>query len=348
MIKSNNILIKNIYYMLSYAFSTLEFITKDSIKVEDFENIQDLLSVILYKGITNQLKRGLYKEFEELKEELKGIKGKINITQSIKQNSFMKGNIFCEYDEFTENTYFNKVIKSTCSLLYKKGDLQEVNKKNLKRALYFFQDIEEINLKKVNWNNITYHRNNSTYKMLINICYLIVKGLLMTDDKGNTVLNKTMDSQRLHKLYEKFVLNYYKKEYPDIDTSAGYIEWNTNKEENIYFLPTMKSDVMLQKGDKVLIIDTKFYSHSYKVYYDKESYISGNLYQIYTYVKNKDKYNTGNVKGLLLYAKTEDEFITPERECSLGGNTVGVKVLDLNQEWVMIKKKLDDIVKGNF
>lgn len=51
--------------MLCYAFKTLESITNDSVALEDFENIQDLMSVILYKGISNQLKRGLYKEYEE-------------------------------------------------------------------------------------------------------------------------------------------------------------------------------------------------------------------------------------------------------------------------------------------
>lgn len=39
-----------------------------------------------------------------------------------------------------------------------------------------------------------------------------------------------------------------------------------------------------------------------------QTLISGNLYQIYTYVKNYDNDNTGNVSGLLLYAKTDEEL----------------------------------------
>ena len=352
MTKSKNILIKNIYYMLCYAFSTLESITKDSVQLEDFENIHDLLSVILYKGISNQLKRGLYKEYEEQNEELVCVRGKINITQAIKNNSFMKRKFFCEFDEFTENSYFNQVLKSTCLLLLKKGNVREVNKLNLKKVLLYFHAVEEINLKNISWNSITYHRNNATYKMLINICYLIVKGLLMTNKNGNTMLNKAFDPQFImkeYKLYEKFVLEYYKYHYSYLKPNASHIEWNLSKKEgNVEFLPTMKSDITLQYGDKILIIDTKFYSHSYSVYRDKEAYISGNLYQIYTYVKNKDKYNTGNVQGILLYAKTEDEFITPENDYNLGGNLIGVRVLDLNQDWLLIKQNLNDIVKTIF
>lgn len=212
----------------------------------------------------------------------------------------------------------------------------------------FLQEVDEINLQNVSWLCITYHRNNATYKMLINICYLVVKGLLMTDDNGNTILNRIIDPQLMHKLYEKFVLEYYNHHYHYLKPSASYIEWNIDKEENIEFLPTMKSDITLQYEDKILIIDTKFYSHSYSVHYDKESYISGNLYQIYTYVKNKDKNNTGNVRGLLLYAKTEDEFLTPENDYNIGGNNIGVKILDLNQEWILIKNQLNSIAETAF
>lgn len=348
MIKSKNILIKNLYYMLCYAFKTLESITKDSVELEDFENIQDLMSVILYKGISNQLKRGLYKEYEEQAEELKCVRGKINITQSVKNNSLMKRKIFCEFDEFTENSYFNQVLKSTCLLLLKKGNVREFNKQNLKKILLFFQNVEEVNLKNISWNSITYHRNNATYKMLINICYLIVKGMLMTDEKGNVTINKFIDPQLMHRLYEKFVLEYYIYHYNYLKPEASQIKWDVAEDENIDFLPSMKSDITLQLNDKILIIDTKFYNHSYAIHYDKASYISGNLYQIYTYVKNKDINKTGNVQGLLLYAKTKDEFITPEKDYNLGGNIIGVKVLDLNQDWILIKGKLNSIVDNIF
>ena len=58
-LKSDNILIKNIYYMLSYAFKNLDSVCEYNADCETFDNIQDLFSVILYKGISNQIKKGL-------------------------------------------------------------------------------------------------------------------------------------------------------------------------------------------------------------------------------------------------------------------------------------------------
>lgn len=63
MTKDKNIFIKNIYYMLSYAFTTLKESVYDDIQKESFDNINNLFADILFKGIGLQLKQGLYKEY---------------------------------------------------------------------------------------------------------------------------------------------------------------------------------------------------------------------------------------------------------------------------------------------
>ena len=344
MIKTGNILIKNIYYMLCYAFKNLESITQINAGSEDFENIQDLFSVILYKGVSHQLKRGLNREYEEKQEQLVTVRGKININETIKTNSLSKKKLICEFDEFSENSYFNKVLKSTCLLLLRKGKIKQDNRKLLKKILIYFCEIDAIDLKRVEWTKISYHRNNVTYRMLINICYLVVKGLLMTTVRGELVLNQYLDDRQMHSLYEKFVLEYYKCHYPELQPKKIDIDWNIEGDKTgIEFLPNMQTDITLMSKEKTLIIDTKFYSHSISMHFDKISYLSNNLYQIFTYVKNKDVDNTGNIEGMLLYAKTEDEILTEENTFNMSGNSVGIRVLDLNQDWGKIKEKLDNI-----
>lgn len=53
------ILIKNIYYMLAYAFYILEKQGYEKCSTEDFENASDLLCAILINGITIQLKQSI-------------------------------------------------------------------------------------------------------------------------------------------------------------------------------------------------------------------------------------------------------------------------------------------------
>ena len=70
MIKDKSIQIKNIYYMLTYAFQILRQTNFEEIESEDFDNIQDLLSAILSKGVAQQLKQGLYREYITINENL--------------------------------------------------------------------------------------------------------------------------------------------------------------------------------------------------------------------------------------------------------------------------------------
>ena len=149
--------------------------------------------------------------------------------------------------------------------------------------------------------------------MLISVCYLVIKGLLQTNSDGSTKLMDFLDEQRMHRLYEKFILEYYRREFPELHASSSQIPWALDDGMSD-MLPIMQSDIMLSKYDTVLIIDAKYYSHTTQMQYDMHTLHSGNLYQIFTYVKNKDTEfgdQPHKVFGMLLYAAT-DEAIQPD------------------------------------
>lgn len=75
---------------------------------------------------------------------------------------------------------------------------------------------------------------------------------------------------------------------PDLNANASKIEWQVD-DGYIDLLPEMKTDIMLSKGDSILIIDAKYYSHSLQTHFDVSTINSGNIYQIFTYVKNKQE-----------------------------------------------------------
>lgn len=337
--------IHNVYYMLSYAFQILNEQSYKNIATEQFHNTADLMAAILSKGIATQIKRGLGKEYIPQREALSTLKGKMDITESIKTQTILKKQMWCTYDEFSVNGTKNRIIKSTLELLLG-SDIPKHRKKELRKLMVFFSDVKNIDLHSVNW-NMKYDRNNKTYRMLISICYLVVNGLLQTNSEGNTKIMDFLDEQSMFRLYEKFILGYYKKHYTELSPSASRISWSV---DNTIMLPVMQSDIHLQKGNTVLIIDAKYYSHTTQVKYDNHTLHSNNMYQIFTYVKNCD-YVFGEedhkVSGMLLYAKTEEE-IQPDNIYQMHGNQITVKTLDLNQKFDIIAKQLDNIVKSHF
>jgi len=347
MIHENSIYIKNIYYMLSYAFRVLDAGEYSKIEVEEFENIAELLSEILSIGVSSQIKQGLVKDYIEVIETTSSVRGKINITDSINEQSFIKKQLNCTYDEFSVNCYLNQILKSTMNLLVN-ADISPARKKKLKRLLMYFRGVDLIDVNSINW-KIRFDRNNQTYKMLINICYLVINGLIHSEKSGEMKLMNFLDNQQMSALYEKFLLNYYKKEHPEIKTHAPQIDWQIDEGWDV-MLPKMKTDVTLEYENKILIIDAKFYSHNTSQNYGKNIHRTGNLYQIFTYVKNKEVELQGKdveVSGMLLYAKTNAD-IQPDSDYVMSGNKISVKTLDLNQEFSEIKYQLDKLILEYF
>lgn len=347
MITSDTIYIKNIYYMLSYAFNVLNEKSYKKIEVENFENISELLSEILAIGVYKQIKQGLTKDYIEISETTSSIKGKINITDSINEQSFIKGQLNCTYDEFSLNCYLNKILKSTFNLLIK-SDISRKRKKKLKNLLMYFREVDLIDVNSINW-KIRFDRNNQTYKMLINICYLVINGLIHSEKVGDKKLMEFFDNQQMSSLYEKFLLNYFKKEHPNILTHAPQIDWQIDEGIDL-LLPKMKTDVTLEYQNKILIIDAKFYSQNTLKNYGKNIHNTSNLYQIFAYVKNKQIEVQGKdieVSGMLLYVKTS-QSIQPDSDYVMSGNKISVKTLDLNQDFSLIKEQLDAFVYDYF
>ena len=306
MIKDKSILIKNIYYMLSYAFQTLNKSEYEDVAVEEFEDMHNLLAAILAKGIGFQLKQGLYREYINRQENLSVMRGKINMPRTIRNRMARKQILTCEFDELSENNLLNQVLKTTVMLLLRHGSVKPEYKDDLKKKMLFFSNVGMV---------------DPTF----------------------------LDEQRMCHLYEKFILEYYTKHYPNLSVSASRIPWSLDDGIGT-MLPVMQSDIHLRKGNTVLIIDAKYYSHTMQTQFDKHTVHSNNMYQIFTYVKNRD-YQFGKeehkVSGMLLYAKTEEE-IQPDNVYQMHGNQITVRTLDLNRPFSEIAEQLNIIAKTHF
>lgn len=339
-----DIRIKNIYYMLPYAIQALRETGFDNVASEEFENIHDLFAAILARGVGAQVKRGLHRDYIQREEALAGLRGQIRVAQTIKQQSQLHGQLVCAYDEFAPDSPHNQALKSVMLLLLRHGNVKVENKKSLRKLLLYFADVTEVVPAAIRWDALKYHRNNASYRMLLGICRLTVKGLLLATETGTHRLATWLQDEEMHRLYEKFVLSYYLRHHPDFLPKAAFIDWDIAGDKKSAYLPTMKSDITLQSGEKRLIIDAKYYGRTmqYNSLYDRRTFIFGNLYQIYTYVKNSDKGATGNVAGVLLYAKT-NEAVYPDEDLIIGGNRISLKTLDLNHDWNAITDQLEKL-----
>lgn len=333
--------------MLTYAFQVLKQTNYENISSEEFENIESLFAAILSKGISQQLKQGLFRDYVTIHDELSGLRGKLDLPGTMKNVFQQKKTLSCEFDEFSENNLYNQILKSTANLLIQSSSVAPEYKKELRKVMMYFGNVDKIELSSIRWAQLRYQRSNRNYEMLINICYFVLKGLVQTTEKGEFRM-MGFSEEHMERLYERFILEFYRAHYPELKASSRKIDWNLDEgtdEHMIKFLPDMKTDITLERGDKTLIIDAKYYGKSMQQYFDTTKLHSANLYQIFAYVKNLDSKNTGNVSGMLLYAKTT-ESVLPDFDYSMGGNKISAKHLDLNTSFDLIKEKLDLIAQS--
>lgn len=347
--QDKSIFIKNIYYMLSYAFQTLRPEEYDDVETEDFDNIHNLFAAVLSKGIGKQLKRGLYREYVAHNEDLTALRGKIDMQGTIRRRLARSRELSCEYDELSENNLLNQILKTTSMILLRHGEVSTRYGDELKKRMLFFSDVDLIEPGEIQWSGIRFSRNNQSYRMLVSLCQLIMDGMLLTTDKGEHKLMSFLDDQNMSRLYEKFILEYFKKSCPFVKASSPQIKWALDDGIGT-LLPTMQTDIVLSRGDTVLIVDAKYYTHTMQERYETRRIHSDNLYQIFTYVKNKEVELAGGpheVSGMLLYART-DEALQPDATFQMSGNQISVRTLDLNQEFMQIAEQLDAVARDHF
>lgn len=349
MTEDKGIFIKNVYYMLAYAFDVLNEISKKRITQESFDNIMDLFAQILFLGIATQLKQGLHRIYITDTEQLSTLRGKLNMQGTISLRSKqIQNRLECDVDNLTVNNIYNRILKTTANTLIRCNEVKEERKAELKKVLLFFTDVEEVDLHHIRWKSIPIHRNNKNYQMLLYICYFIINRQILTTETGDINM-KAFDDQHMEMLFERFVRAYFAKHHRSVYTSERRVEWNfTSESDTNQWVPSMEADIKLRKGKKTLIVDTKYYADMYQQSQRYSTsfvnkFISPNFYQINTYVTQEEASAGGIVDGMLLYAYPEKCKVPPTPPTQISNHQIYVNALFLGKPFPEIASQLDQI-----
>lgn len=331
--------------MLCYSFYGEQLNLKDEAKLgtEAFENIYKLFSLLLCLLLKREVKKGIHREYINTNEELKTVHGKIDINKTINNNSLTGKKIYCEFSDYSDNCLLNQIIKTTLFYLLKSDEIGNTVKDEIKRMLNYFLMVDLIDIRSIRWEQVKFNRNNLSYKYIVDLCQLILNGLIVSDEEGDNKFKEFLDDTRVSAIFENFIKAYFRKHYPELNASSRKLYLSDKPIMNI---PMMKTDITLEYDNRMLIIDAKFYSKILKESYNSncKTISNSHLNQIYVYVDSQDPNKTGNVKGMLLYAQTINEP-SVEFGFSMIGHDIFIRTLDMNEEWDNIRKRLNLIAE---
>ncbi|MFO0964034.1 MAG: hypothetical protein U0793_00420 [Gemmataceae bacterium] len=340
--------ILNIYYLLCYAWDYWKEGQLVNISHEPFHSLPDLLVHVLNAGTGHLLRRGVDQRYLAQEDDLSSPRGRIDIGATLTRLLTLRSRLCCVYDELSHDVHHNRIIKATLCRAARAKDLE---KRLAEESSYLYRRLHEISdmpLSASSFCKTDAPRIGRFYSFLLEVCRILYYSLLVDPKTGGSVFRDVLqDDKTMNGIFEQFIRKFYAKEQTLFNVSAKTFKWidvDAKSDDDRSALPLMKTDVTLESAKRVIILDAKYYASCLQTsQYGKATIHSGNLYQLYAYMRNAaKKYGPScTVEGILIYPVLGQPL---DLHFRIHGHPVSIVTVDLNQHWTGIKHRLLEVI----
>ncbi|MBR4891769.1 MAG: hypothetical protein IKZ34_01120 [Alphaproteobacteria bacterium] len=330
--EDDNQILKNLFYMLSFT-KKLNVKNNKSASLSACSNpFLEILIGAFAEGLFDALKRCAPKGYIVRSENVKYLKGRLNLPSHIKYNSFNQSRFFCDYDEFSENNVLNQLFLYVATCLYSVCRTQQ-NKKLLKLIINFYSDVDFVCFDNKDLSVIKLSRAQSGFEMPLKLAKMFVEKTSV-DMSAHKFENIALIWD-MNFLFEEFVAEFLKRYKQDLDIK--YISCQHSRkllisEENDRGYASTYVDVFLvMNNGKKLVLDTKYKNNQGQF----GEFSNADVFQVTTYCRLHDCHN-----AILLYPAA-DKNKNDEHSYRLNVDT-GIEELHVKTSRIYI---MDDLQK---
>jgi 5-methylcytosine-specific restriction enzyme subunit McrC len=205
--------------------------------------------------------------------------------------------------------------------------------------------VKAIELRRDHFRRVQLHRNNRLYDFAIQLCRLLFDCVVVDQNTGRAQFRDfSQDEARMGPLFEQFIFNFYAREQLVDHVSRPHIRWQDSQgsESDLKRLPIMRTDAVLRRPGRTLVIDTKFYANALTTWLGGEKVRPAHLYQVFTYLENLAPDASSALEGMLLYPAVKQRLALDYR---LKGRRIRVCSIDLAQPWPAIHADLLGLIE---
>ena len=327
---TKKILLRMLHSMKDFPSKTFN---NANLKVDKM-NLYEIFIYMYLQEVNKIVKQGIKSSYIQKERNLTYYKGKLNVAQHIRKNLVHQEKFYVLYDEFNANIPENRIIKSTLEKL-QKATLSAENLKQIKQLLNIFDIVKRSKNYQKDFSSIVIDRSTKNYEILMKWSKVFLMNKSFTTFYGDTKSIALLFP--MERLYESYVARQMKNIFKSWDISIQ------EKEHHLFVSPkkqfALKPDIVLRKGERVIVLDTKW-----KRLVNNQKYNYGisqsDMYQMYAYSK---KYNTPEV--WLLYPLNEQMLNMNQIKFDSGDGTVinvfFVDVANIENSLNDLKNKFD-------
>jgi 5-methylcytosine-specific restriction enzyme subunit McrC len=294
----------------------------------------DLFARIMTSGVSRLRRRGFERGYEEIEDQMPGVRGRIRIFETISHFQDRHGRATCAFDELTIDTPQNRVVKAAMRVLCAVDEISPKNRGTLRRLIKELSEVTDCPVK--------LHANNRHYRFLVDVAALIRDCVIPDETSGKYRFRDfSRDGPEMARLFESFLRNFLRIERPELSVASEELDWIATSQDDpeLEFLPGMRTDITVRSSDRTLVIDAKFYGETLQTHYGKQSVHSGHLYQLVSYLRNMEGRSEPDksAEGMLLYPVTSNSVNVGY---VIQGHKVRVRTVDLSKDWREIESDL--------
>lgn len=338
----NKIPIRNIYYLLSYAWDQAGYGSDVLLGTDSFKDVDNLYAALIDISLSNLYKRGFRSEYHDKHEPIAGIRGKLHFSETLKSGLLSKGKTWCEFDEFSVDNNLNQIIKNAIRVLLKRKSLSHQNILNLRQHLSQFSEVTDLGLAQIQQMKVRFNTHNLQYRFIFELCNLIRRSISISQDTHDIHLKSFIENEtEMFRIFESFVLNFYKRELSGTRVGRdSRLRWNVQAQSDLFAarVPELNTDISIFYNDLTFVIDTKFYldalvsNRGYKKKYRRE-----HLSQLMEYLRISEREYGKSAHGMLLYPTVGEDVNDSGK---IEGFQISICTVDLSKEWSEIRKRL--------
>lgn len=233
----------------------------------------EIFITMFLEELSKLIQKGIKSDYITKEEDLKFLKGKLQINQQIKMNYIHKERFYVEFQEFLSNRVENKLIKTTLEFLYKKSKANK-NQQRIREFLFVFDEIEISHDIKSDFSKIKSNRQMKDYEQILLWCRTFLLENSFSPYKGSDIAFALLFDMNL--LFESYVGYYLKKKGLNVSLQdkGKYLVEEPNKF-------ALRPDIVINKvndEDEQLIADTKW-----KIIKNEKDISQQDMYQLYAY-----------------------------------------------------------------
>ncbi len=273
--------------------SPFKSINTAHLKTRKMPLLEIFISMFL-EELAKLIQRGIKSGYITKDENLKFLKGKLIMSQHIRQNFIHKERFYVEYQEWLCDRVENRLIKTTLNYLYKRSR-SNTNQQRIREFLFVFDGIGMSKNIKSDFDKVHLDRQMRDYEQVLLWCRTFLLRNSFTPYRGSDVAFALLFDMNM--LFESYVGAYLKKYLHGsvhLQHHRHYLAYTDEGNEKFKLRP----DIVIDEGK--IIADTKWKILSEEKTNNRIS--QSDLYQMFAYGK---KYESEQL--FLIYPKDKME-----------------------------------------